>query len=246
MAIQIALLGIKKNHTKFERVVILSDSLSSLQSLTTGNSSRPKLLNAIHYMITEIDQLGIDLKFEWIPSHVDILGNEIADQLARAALGSRDVHLNIDLSVSEVVSIINDKTQLIRQENWSKLTNNWLYSIESNVKIQPQLYSYNKVEDTVITRLRLGYTKLGHNINRIKKEVSPYCPNCGEPETIEHILFECTTHDNFRSVFQNQIEHIDNMKFDSKTVLNPPKQHRKYVFDQLTSYLTDIDYIDKI
>ncbi|PJE77995.1 hypothetical protein CI610_03074 [invertebrate metagenome] len=246
MAIQIALIGVKKNHTKFDKVVILSDSLSSLQSLITGNSSRPKLLNAIHYMISEIDQLGIDLQFEWIPSHVDIPGNEVADQLAKEALGSNVIHLNIDLSVTEVVSIINNKTQSIWQDSWSKLTNNWLRNIEDNVKIKTQLYSYNKTEDTVITRLRLGYSKLGHNINRIKKEVSPYCINCGEPETIEHILFECSAHDNHRSDFKDEIENLDKIKFDTKSILNPPKQHMRHIFDLLTAYLTAIDYLDKI
>ena len=76
MAIQIALYRVNKSPTQFDRVVILSDSLSSLQSLITGNSSRHDILNAIYYTITEIDKLGIDLKFERIPSHVDIPGNE--------------------------------------------------------------------------------------------------------------------------------------------------------------------------
>ena len=64
-------------------MVILSDSLSSIKALQSFDISR-------HYLLTEIYEhvikIGINrIKFEWIPSHVGVLGIEKADKLANLA-----------------------------------------------------------------------------------------------------------------------------------------------------------------
>ena len=74
---------------EYQNVVILSDSLSALKALQSRRSNRSDLVHDVlidcHMLITR----GCDVKLEWIPAHVDISGNETADQLAKDALQKR-------------------------------------------------------------------------------------------------------------------------------------------------------------
>ena len=67
-------------------VVILTDSKVSLQLML---QRKPKAyafsVTSIHENIINLRQIGWDISFQWIPSHCDIQGNEIADQTATLA-----------------------------------------------------------------------------------------------------------------------------------------------------------------
>jgi kelch-like protein 2/3 len=54
--------------------------------LKTGNCERQDLVDQI---LTQNDKLlkgGFEIIFEWVPAHVGILGNELADKYAKGAL----------------------------------------------------------------------------------------------------------------------------------------------------------------
>ena len=67
------------------KIAILTDSLSSLQSLL----STPKQRFFIHYgilqILTEVTNKGYSVCFIHVPSHCGVTGNEIADTLAKQA-----------------------------------------------------------------------------------------------------------------------------------------------------------------
>ncbi|XP_076038223.1 uncharacterized protein LOC143023550 [Oratosquilla oratoria] len=66
------------------RVTILSDSRTSLTILQGAYyESRPELLDDILRLSTEATNLGVRLRFQWVPSHVGLHGNEMADSAAK-------------------------------------------------------------------------------------------------------------------------------------------------------------------
>ena len=74
-------------YNKPDHVVILTDSLSSIQSIDSGKSrTRPDLLAQVLINISDIIQLGIVLHIDWCPSHCNITGNELADIEAKKQL----------------------------------------------------------------------------------------------------------------------------------------------------------------
>ena len=76
-------------HNRPDHVVILTDSLSSIQSIDSGKSrTRPDLLAKILINISEIINLDINLYIDWCPSHCDISENELADIKAKEAANS--------------------------------------------------------------------------------------------------------------------------------------------------------------
>ena len=69
-----------------DRFLILSDSLSALESIDDKNyDNENELINEILSLIHQIGIKEIDIAFAWIPGHVGIPGNEEAEKLARNA-----------------------------------------------------------------------------------------------------------------------------------------------------------------
>jgi len=107
---------------------------------TNRKGSRPVILSEIQELITEIDNMGIPLHLEWIPSHIDIKGNEIADELAKNALNKDTIDLNILPGEKEIISKITKKANEVWQTQWTNTTNNWLRSINPVIPNKIQIY----------------------------------------------------------------------------------------------------------
>jgi ribonuclease HI len=90
----------------YQRTVVLSDSLSALQTLQTYHTSRPDLLNTILTLLHESTQRNQDIQFQRIPSYVGIRGNETVDKTAKQALSHNNLTYNIPQGVPEIYSII--------------------------------------------------------------------------------------------------------------------------------------------
>ena len=105
IAIPKALQWILEN--KPEKVVILTDSLSAIQSLESGKShSRPDILDQILDLIHCIIEADTNLLIDWCPSHCNIEGNERADHAAKSAL-TNGTALNYLPTPQEVYPVIN-------------------------------------------------------------------------------------------------------------------------------------------
>src|SRR6218665_674704 len=68
------------------KFAIFSDSLSVLTSIKESCSqSRPTLFNDLLCHLSKLD--SSQLKFIWIPNHIDVTGNDRANALAKEAFG---------------------------------------------------------------------------------------------------------------------------------------------------------------
>lgn len=74
-----ALLLSRKN--QIADLVILTDSLLSIQSINSGRSSRTEILHQIWYLAVKLNAT-----IAWIRSHIGIRGNDVADQAAKLVL----------------------------------------------------------------------------------------------------------------------------------------------------------------
>ena len=64
-------------------VVICTDSLSSLQLLWGAEGMYNSLESEILGTLTRLTRAGVSVALQWVPAHVGIHGNEVADTLAR-------------------------------------------------------------------------------------------------------------------------------------------------------------------
>ena len=169
------------------RFVIFSDSLSALQALHGRVFKNPLLCHIIHQYMNATDE-GNNIAFCWVPSHVGIRGNELADWTAKAAL-------NLELSDSQVPpsDFRQSANKLIYdrwQSSWSFTENNKLQTIQPDLKNHSQKSGRSRREDVVLTRLRIGHTWLTHSY-LLRQEAQPRCDFCNNILTVEHILVAC-------------------------------------------------------
>ena len=89
---------------KGRKIAIFSDSLGVLTAMKSANKSQTPLSNEI----TELAEQCINepITLVWIPSHLEIPGNEIADKLAKDGLNNVNIDAKIQVDINDVLSSI--------------------------------------------------------------------------------------------------------------------------------------------
>ena len=92
------------------KICICTDSLGACLALKgdPNQTARPDIAHNIIILHHRIMVKGISVSLLWIPSHVDIIGNEIADACANEGRIRAQVDIDIKLGYSELKSLINN------------------------------------------------------------------------------------------------------------------------------------------
>ena len=169
--------------------LILTDSLSSLQSLADKHSQHPTVRKLQH----DLDALfstGRTVAFFWIPSHVGIQGNELVDRLAKAA--SAKPPEPIRLHYTDWFPVIREVIQQRWAADWRRHR-----GLLTRVRDTPGPWASNispRRAEVVVNRLRSGHTWLTHNylMDNAVLEPPPICPMCDSARlTVQHLLLDC-------------------------------------------------------
>ena len=195
-AIDIALYHIRDQSEK--QFIIYSDSLSVLKSLKDLHHRNPliqKILKKYYYL-----SVSKEIVFCWLPSHVNIRGNELADSEAKSALSLVITNFKIPHSdfKSNVCQYINNKCQSV----WETQTYNKLNEIKPNFNSKCTFSNLSRKEQTKITRCRLGHTRITHHYI-LNNEQAPFCIPCNEPFTVKHFLITCAEFNHIRTKYFN-------------------------------------------
>ena len=152
-------------YSKGKSFLILSDSLSSFQSIFNLKYDHPALVQILD-LYTEMTRDGREIVFIWVPGHFGIRGNSAADSAAKDVL---DGDIPGELIPFSDVNLRTNKYILeLRQSEWMS---SWT----------------NRKEETVMARLHIGHSFITHSF-LLKGEELPMCFGCDKRLTIEHIL----------------------------------------------------------
>ena len=149
-------------------------------------------------------------KFKWVKSHVGIVGNELADEMAKLGTLSND-----RIEVPQSITFVKNKLKQMMYKQWE---NKWANLTDCRQSKQLITFNPNHNErNYLLTRTRTKCRKLvalltGHNNLRyhtFKRNVSsnpnysPCCRYCREQiETSWHLLYECPSLDTRRREFE--------------------------------------------
>ena len=116
------------------QAVILSDSLSALQAIQDGGLYI--LVKEIMYSLFLLSNRGIDISFAWVPSHVGIVANEMADKYAKQGLYHDEPDFELLPDVDDVSNIILDIVMAKWQHRWdTEERGRFYYNIEPQVAL---------------------------------------------------------------------------------------------------------------
>ena len=184
------------------KYVVFCDSKSVLESLCNQDSRNPLILDALD-LIHKIQSDKKVIEFCWIPSHVGIRGNELADKKAKDSLSKLEPY-DYKLPFSDYLPLVKTFVRKKWQSRWDNK-----HETERPIKLHeiiPELkpfYTSNlsRKDEVVMHRLRIGHTRLTHRYlmeDPLKRE--PPCNFCYDDWlSVKHILIECQHFDIVRN-----------------------------------------------
>ena len=181
--------------------VIYSDSKSALESLKQLYSVHPLIRKAQEWLFW-ISCRKKSVCFCWIPAHVGIQGNEEADKYAKEASTGSSYQIT-KIPHSDMKRPIRAYILKKWQERWSSphLVNNKKYKkIRKSVEYWPSSFQKDRRTEVVLSRLRIGHTKLTHKFI-LEGGSAPVCDRCDVALSVEHILVHCLRYNEQRRRF---------------------------------------------
>jgi hypothetical protein len=168
----------------------------------------------------------------WIPSHVGIIGNENADEMAKSAENAQ-ISQDYLTTVSDVKCQLKELAKAKWKQSWNDDDNihNKYRQIKQDITDWQDLKTLTREESIKITRLRLGHTRYTHE--HLLKRENPQLCTCGSTATVKHIMEECT---------QTTQERQNNNIIGIETL----KKHDHDTLAKIIEYLKDIGIYDRI
>ena len=198
------------------KVCICSDSKSALQSIIN-----PNFTQHLHFDIANIHEelydSGTEIIFLWVPGHTGILGNEQADQEAKAALALPEITV-VPINYHSIKSSISKCSTLFWQGKWrDDQSRTQLHEIKPNIGQWTSCNRPNRIEEKALARMRLGHTQLTHSYIYSKSR-RPVCNTCHCILTIRHLLLFCDDFQNQRRVLKDYCT-VHNIPFSLSVLL---------------------------
>ena len=186
------------------------------------------ILREIIHILSYLGEVGSQVEFCWIPGHTGIKGNEKAYKIAKQHICHKIY--DIKTPYSDFKPRISRYVNLLFQAKWDICVGNKLHEINDTFLPTSKIYSDNRKEDVVLTRLRIGHSRLTHR-HYLANEDPPECIPCNSPLTIKHILIECVDTADIRKQYFNCP--------DLKTLFN------SVAGDTILAFLAEVNLINR-
>uniref|UniRef100_A0A3B5QKI5 Reverse transcriptase domain-containing protein n=1 Tax=Xiphophorus maculatus TaxID=8083 RepID=A0A3B5QKI5_XIPMA len=227
-----------------KKVLICSDSSSALISIMEQESeARQDILIDINKSIHKMGINRSTVKFIWIPAHIGIVGNELADTFAKSASKRSEIELKVKYSKNEIKSISKIYYKKKWQEQWEgEKKARFYYSIQKKVG-ECRKENRNKQEEDIISRLRFGHVGLNSTLKIINKHSTGLCNFCGKLETVIHIFMECNKYNLEREELVEELNR-NKVKLNIRDLLQ--KSSGDVVFNSVFRFLRKTGLIGRL
>ena len=157
-------------------------------------SGQSILCNAIEKLKKLVVEKGMKMDIEWIPGHMSIAGNDMADEEAKKAAKSQGKGVDT-IALSPLKSSRSQSIKRTNKDNWNAVwkASSHLRKITTQRHVDKSAKIYNgitKRRDTArLVRLRTGHCSLNEYLYQFGIEESPTCEcNSEFVETVDHFF----------------------------------------------------------
>jgi hypothetical protein len=143
-------------------------------------------------------------EFSWVKAHVGINGNELADQLAKAAPCNRDTTVSFNrFPKSALYGEIEEEATQKWQKEWGNcrkavITKQFFPILRDRVKLNINV-------NPNFTAMVTGHGKTITYLHRFKITENTICPCNKGDQTIDHLLDQCTLLQTQRELLRNNV-----------------------------------------
>ena len=216
------------------KFVVYSDSRSAIEALRSYSHSN-QLVKQIKVFFNNLYAKGIDVQLCWIPAHVGICGNELADSAAKNAITLPTIDNRVP--INDYINTLNP----FKWDQWQNLWNdvphtNKLKELKSSVKPWSSSVQVTRKMEVILTRLRIGHTKLTHgHLMTSPNDVPPVCTQCNTDLTIKHIFGTCAKYDNKRRLL-----------FGNKSFIEILEESKDFNIRNILKFLQELNLVNEI
>lgn len=184
--------------------VVYTDSKSSLMMMNNvvengeGESVIVRILEMARKWKTD---------FQWIPSHVNIAGNEIADSLAKNGLTAPFTVVRNPQLLKDALYYVKQRTAEVTRSwyrDYSEEKGRKFYSVIGNFEYDPWFKGLKMSGKRVrlLNRLISGHDYSNYWLHKMKIVENPNCDMCDEAENAEHLILHCPKFGYLRSEYE--------------------------------------------
>ena len=212
-AIQMVIILFEEKIEEYTNIHIFTDNQSAIQAVDSpkrqsGQYIVKEILDIID-RIQKIKPLSI-IHIEWVPGHMNIKGNERADQAAKAAV----IPNTISSPIITMKSAQNQSIKTMAKNKWEiewktgrqnarRLRN---MSQHPGISIGLKLYGILPRKHVIwTTRLRTGHCHLNEYLHRFNIIEISECECGAEKETVNHYLLNCELYDEERDALRRSV-----------------------------------------
>ena len=194
---------------------IFSDSLSSLKAIENISNSHP-LVVSIHNLLDTI-RFRHRINFVWVKAHVGIIGNEVADTLAKdaATQHTSSAYNNFPISLAKRIirqKAVNEWATEYANATQGSMTRKWFPTLNDAESFRSLM-----TPSFEMTQILTGHGFNKTNLKRFHITTDDKCPcDATTEQTIEHLIKECPKYSAARFAYTASLS-SDTNPFDLKT-----------------------------
>jgi len=180
--------------------IVYSDSKSGLDLLKNFRSTNFLAFHIFHFARDLLINRGIKVYSCKVKSHSGVLGNELADQLAKSEASSDGESVYNYVPLSYIKTCIKDNfwkswfkeaLESLRPINHSPVNDWTIFFLPKNLN-KSKIFRFSKLADFYTTQIVTAHGKFSEYLFNFGKVDSSLCRMCNlEDDSPRHILFDC-------------------------------------------------------